>query len=101
VLSGNTVSLIYRRDTIVAGAIPSNGPNRATKRKYDGFFSSVLAGFADDSRLLHEKKTALAIVKCLEQECSFTVYYAGRDVQSISDFDGSHLGAKQDITALN
>jgi hypothetical protein len=75
-------------------------PTPPSTRKYDVFLSSVLAGFADDARLLKEKELALAVSKCLEQECGFTVYYAGRDVQSSHDFDGSHIGAKRDIDAL-
>jgi hypothetical protein len=71
-----------------------------TKRKYDVFLASVLAGFDDDTRLLTERKAALAIATTLEQECRFTVYYAGRDVRSTKDFDASHLGAKEDLEAL-
>jgi hypothetical protein len=70
------------------------------KRKYDVFVASVLAGFEDDARLAAERKTALAVVRALEQECRFSVYYAGRDVESKKDFDGSEIGAREDIEAL-
>ena len=69
-------------------------------RKYDVFIASVLAGFEDDARLLAEKKTALAVAKAFEEECHFTVYYAGKDVKSVQDFDGSHIGARADLDAL-
>jgi hypothetical protein len=96
-----SVFLTARNDSAVTHAVASHSPRRPTTRKYDVFLSSVLAGFAGDARLLQEKRTALAIVKCLEQDCGFVVYYAGRDVQSVNDFDGSHLGAKRDIAALS
>jgi hypothetical protein len=64
------------------------------------FLSSVLAGFQDDAKLQEEKEFALAVVCCLEQECKYEVYYAGRDVSSTKDFDASHISARADIDAL-
>jgi hypothetical protein len=92
------VLVIARRSSATPFAVPARTPDRPA-RKYDVFLSSVLAGFADDSRLREEKQTALAIERCLV-ECGFSVYYAGKNVKSRADFDTSHLGAKQDISAL-
>jgi hypothetical protein len=70
------------------------------RKRYDVFLSSVLAGFSDDARLLVEKKSAMAIAGTLERECHFTVYYAGREVNSLDDFDGSQIGPSDDLEAL-
>jgi hypothetical protein len=74
-------------------------PGRPASR-YDVFLSSVLAGFHDDVKLQQEKQCALAVATCLERECNYTVYYAGRDVGSFKDFDPAYLSARADIDAL-
>lgn len=100
-LRGDYEALARTKESRGQEASQSRHNGVVTARKYDVFLSSVLAGFSNDSRLLQEKQVALAVKTCLEQECKFTVYYAGGDVQSAADFDRSHLGAKQDIAALH
>lgn len=98
--------LIVLFSVVVAVGLMARGkPHEASKngdwnRKYDVFLSSVLAGFGNDARLLGEKNVAMQIVRCLEQECKFSIYYAGREVSSAKDFDHSHIGARKDLQAL-
>jgi hypothetical protein len=91
------VFLVFR----MTKAGPEDARGTITRsRKYDVFLSSVLAGYGDDSRLQAEQAVALEIATCLEQECDFVVYYAGREVTSAKDFDGTHIGARSDLQAL-
>jgi hypothetical protein len=73
---------------------------KARKIKYDVFLSAILAGFQDDAKLQEEKQHALAVASCLEEEYGYTVYYAGRNVRSIKDFDAADISARADIDSL-
>lgn len=72
----------------------------SSERRHDVFLSSILAGFNDESRLLAERKIALEIAVTIERELDFNVYYAGRSIESMDDFDPSQIGPSKDLDAL-
>lgn len=69
--------------------------------QYDVFLSCPMAGVNSDARYQEVRKEALRVAKCLEKECRFRVFFAGRDVMSKSRFDADFdYSLAQDIRTL-
>jgi len=71
-----------------------------TKTKYDVFLSSPMAAFVNDDLFQKDRKAMLEIVDAMRDECGFSVFYAGRNVKSLDDFDAPDLSIAADVRAL-
>lgn len=69
--------------------------------EYDVFLSCPMAGMKNDARYQEVRAEVLSIVDCLEKECKFQVFYAGRDVEARTDFDADFdFSLAKDIRTL-
>lgn len=85
----NISDLSYSRDVL-----------QRRKHKYDIFISSPLAGFSTDDEISAFKTKIEEIVKYLEDELDFNVYWAGKNINAKIDFTAPDIAAKKDINAL-
>lgn len=74
----------------------------ATKRShsYDVFVSSPLAGFSSDKEIQADHDRIAPVVKCLETELGFKVFWAGRNIRARADFEDPGISAIDDVVAL-
>lgn len=73
-----------------------------TKRshRYDVFVSSPLAGFSSDEEIQADHDRVAPVVKCLETELGFRVFWAGRNIRTRAAFDDPGISAIDDVEAL-
>jgi hypothetical protein len=67
---------------------------------YDLFLSCPMAGTKTAARYREVRAQAIRIVECLENECQFRVFFAGRDLEARTDFDEADFSIAKDIRAL-
>jgi hypothetical protein len=68
--------------------------------QYDVFLSCPMAGTKSDARYREVRAEAIRILECLESECQFRVFFAGRALETRSDFDEADFSIAKDIRAL-
>jgi hypothetical protein len=85
-----------------AGALTSNEKSEiVVKDIHDLFVSSPMAAFAQDSDFKIDRTRILDLITCFKKELRFkTIFYAGAEITSLTDFDAEDLSAKDDMDAL-
>ncbi len=73
---------------------------RRRSHKYDVFVSSPLAAFQTDDEIGEDHLRVKKLVTYLENELSFGVYWAGRNIESKADFDDGSISAHDDVVAI-
>jgi hypothetical protein len=68
--------------------------------QYDVFLSCPMAGAKSEAHYGEVRSQALSILACLEHDCQFRVFFAGRDLEARADFDEADFSIAQDIRAL-
>lgn len=69
--------------------------------KHEVFVSAPMAGYEDEEKYKEMRQHVLKIMDALRKECKFTsVVYAGRDIESIQDFEAADLSVNDDFSAL-
>jgi hypothetical protein len=69
--------------------------------RYDVFLSSPMAAFTEAEEYTRDRDKVMKVIEVLRRECRFeSVFYAGRDIQSMADFDPVNLSIDQDFQAL-
>lgn len=69
-----------------------------TKYKYDLYIASPMAAWAKPDQYKSDRSNALRIAEAFRKECSFeTIFYMGRNIKSMADFDAPDMGVKEDL----
>jgi nucleoside 2-deoxyribosyltransferase len=69
--------------------------------KYDVFLASPMAAFGNDEEYKQDRENVLKIINALKQECRFdSVVYAGKEIESVHDFDAADLSVNTDFQNL-
>jgi len=69
--------------------------------KYDVFISSAMAGLKTEEDYQTYRTEALNLEKILKEKCGFTsVFYAGRDLKTMAEFQSQSLSMHDDFLAL-
>lgn len=73
-----------------------------TRIKYDVFLSAPMAAFEDEEEYRRSREDVIRIIDVLRQKCKFSsVIFAGRDIESMSDFDAGDISIQEDYEALS
>ncbi len=96
-----TVIMTRQRAAALGDSLSSSREARAKMRhRYDVFVSSPLAAFASDDALAADHARVSKIVALLEDQFSFSVFWAGRNIRAKADFEAQDLSAQKDVQAL-
>jgi hypothetical protein len=68
--------------------------------QHDVFLSCPMASAKTDARYREVRAQAMSILECLEKECQFRVFFAGRALENRTDFDEADFSIAKDIRAL-
>ena len=83
--------------------VGSEHPRRPTpiKFEYDVFVASPMAGFKNNEKYQEQLKDTLAIIAALQSYCGVkTVYYAGKKITSVDNFQPTDVAAELDLEAI-
>jgi len=69
--------------------------------KHEVFLSSPMAAFGNNEEYQHDRENVLRIMDAFKHECRFeSVVYAGKEINSIDDFDAADLSVSKDFQDL-
>lgn len=69
--------------------------------KHDLFIASPMASFDSEDEYKKDRQGILNLIDTFRKECKFkSIIYAGRDIESMSDFDAPDLSVQDDFLAL-
>jgi hypothetical protein len=69
--------------------------------KHDIFLSSPMAALPSTKEYEANRKLILELIDTFRRECGFDkIFYAGRDIGSVSDFDPEGISVKDDLKAI-
>ena len=93
--------VLTRRRTSGDDKVSSSTEARAKKHhRYDVFLSAPLAALATDDEIGKAHDRIAPLVSLLEGEFGLSVYWAGRNIRTKSDFDAADISAKTDVQAI-
>ena len=95
--TGGSFEQLARDQAAAAHAARRGQPQRRTN--YDVFLASPMASGGKTYSDL--RRSALDLVTAIENYCGYTVYYAGRDIESSAEFDAVDIAFGENWRALS
>lgn len=91
--------IIYKKTSILES---ENSSSVETMNiKYELFLASPMASFDSDEMYIAERQNMLSLIETFRKECNFkSVMYAGKNIESMADFDAPDLSVKDDFEAI-
>lgn len=90
-----------RRRSNETDLISSSHEARVKRRhRFDVFVSAPLAAYSSDEEIHADHDHIAPVVKLLEGQLGFVVYWAGRNIVQKSDFEAADLSARDDVDAI-
>lgn len=94
------ITTIWGGILIWGGSKNPRRPNPITF-EYDVFLASPMAGFKEDAKFQAQLKDTLAVIAALQSHCGVkSVYYAGKKITSVADFEPTDVAAEIDLEAV-